>query len=706
MKDRFRAKINAIMADPGTTRRLSIAGLMLGASRVYERLVRARADWYEQGRLKIYRLPCTVISIGNITFGGTGKTPMTLYVAKRLRRLGYKTVILSRGYKGAAEKTGGVVSDGNRLLMTPETAGDEPFMMARFLEDVPVLVGRDRVASGRLAVTEFSPDIILMDDGFQHRRLHRDLDIVLLDSARPLGNAHLIPRGSLREPPDALNRADALVFTRCHGSYSSPESLLSKTLLRKPMFRSRHVPFVCKLVVPAVPSNTSSLELALDHTPDGLKGERIFAFSAIADNNDFHQMLVNLGCRITGTADFCDHHAYTPRDLEQIAENAVQAGARFLVTTQKDFFKLSRNAAWPLPLWILGVLPSFPEETGGFDDFLKSAIEKAVEKEKTPLRILAYLDGRPGHEKQTRGILKALSRLTPIEVDYRSIGPVSASASLRQWLAYLRPKVLSPNKKTVTGHVDLIIGAGARTHIPMLLAKRRTGSPVVTCMSPAALLRSKIDLCFIPEHDLPEPAGNVLPTNGPPNLSEAGSGHVQNRQLILVGGRDEKSHFWETETVIARIQKLIQDAPEKFWAISSSPRTPEETIKRLSALADKNPNLSFYRSRETPPGWIESAYAEHAVVWVTADSISMIYEALSAGCRVGILPVRWKHPGNKFQRSIDNLVRHGLVSVFTPERVAVPPLHPHPLDEASRCAREILKRWWPRRLAVSLAETP
>ena len=384
----------------------------------------------------------------------------------------------------------------------------------------------------------------------------------------------------------------------------------------------------------------------------------------------------------------------------------MKTGARLLVTTQKDFSKLPRNTAWPLPLLVLGVLPSFLDESGGFDDFLKNAIEKAAEKEEAPLQVLAYLDGRPGHEKQTRGILNALSRLTTIDVAYRSIGPLSTADSVRQWLSYLRPKALSDKKEIDSRPFDLIIGTGTHTHIPMLLMKRRTGSPVVTCMGPARSLRRKIDLCLIPGHDLPRPARNILVTNGPPNLSEAGSGHDRNRHLILVGGRDEKSHFWDSEMTIAHIQSLIDDASEVSWTISSSPRTPEETIKRLTALADERPGISFYSSRETPRGWVESAYAKHEVVWVTADSISMIYEALSAGCRVGILPVRWKRSRNKFQQSIDNLVQNGFAVMFTPGRASPPPPAPPPLDEASRCAREILKRWWPRRLAVSLAKTP
>ena len=411
-------------------------------------------------------------------------------------------------------------------------------------------------------------------------------------------------------------------------------------------------------------------------------------------------MLKDMGCRITGTAEFSDHHAWSAPELERIGTQALESGARLLATTQKDFSRLPRDAAWPLPLAVLGVLPFFPEETNDFDEFLKNAVEQAIDKDKAPLSVLAYLDGRAGHEKQTRGILHALSRLTSIDVAYRSVSPLSATTPVNQWSAYLRLKALPGWEGPPTGTVDLIIGTGAHTHIPMYLMKRRTGAPVVTCMSPAAILRKKIDLCFIPRHDRPIRARNVFTTLGPPNLSEAGNIHSPDKHLILVGGRDEKSHFWDTEKTLSQIRSLLSETAGRTWTISSSPRTPVETVARLSELAVATPALSFFRSEETPSGWIETAYAEHAVVWVTADSISMIYEALSAGCRVGILPVRWKHPANKFQRSIDDLVQNGYAVVFADGRPQVsPPIAP-PLDEASRCAREILKRWWPRRLPV------
>jgi len=314
-----------------------------------------------------------VVSIGNITSGGTGKTPMTLYVANRLRSLGYRIAILSRGYKGGAEKKGGIVSDGQTLLMTPRAAGDEPFMMARFLEGVPVLVGRDRVASGRLAVSRFSPDILLLDDGFQHRRLHRDIDIVLLDSSRPFGNRFLLPRGSLREPPDALTRADAIVFTRWIDGLPDPESLMPESVRSRPVFRSRHVPYIDR----RVPSAAGPPQTIERPNPSDLQGVRIFAFSAIAGNKDFHRVLTDLGARMVGAAEFADHHAYSPGELEVICRKAVAADAAILVTTQKDFSKLPQDTAWPMPLVVLGVLPAFIEENR-FADFLINAVKKAM----------------------------------------------------------------------------------------------------------------------------------------------------------------------------------------------------------------------------------------------------------------------------------------------------------------------------------------
>lgn len=376
IRNRLEAKRDALMADPRPARPLSTAGLLQSGAWFFERLIRFRNRCYGKGRFKTHRLPCTVISIGNITTGGTGKTPMTLHVAKFLQSLGYKSAILSRGYKGGAEKNGGVVSDGNRLLMTAKAAGDEPLMMARLLENIPVLVGQDRVASGQLAISRFSPDILLLDDGFQHRRLHRDIDIVLLDSTRPFGNRFLLPRGSLREPPDMLDRADAIVFTRWQNGLPEPASLLPESVRLLPVFRSRNTPYIDQ----RIPSTTGFPRTGKNLDPALLDGTRVFAFSAIANNKDFHRVLSDLGCQTVGTEEFTDHHTYGSRELSHIGRMAGAAGAEVLVTTQKDFPKLPPETVWPLPLVVLGVIPSFVEEENGFDDFLKRSVEKAVNR--------------------------------------------------------------------------------------------------------------------------------------------------------------------------------------------------------------------------------------------------------------------------------------------------------------------------------------
>jgi len=172
--------------------------LLMFLSMLYGFAVKLRTILYDKKIVKSRKLPCAVISIGNLTVGGTGKTPMTIYIAKLLKGLGYQPAVISRGYKGLAENKGGVVSDRQKVILSPEFAGDEPFMMAQNLKEIPVLVGADRFQIGMTAVTQFSLDVIILDDAFQHRRLYRDLDIVLVDDKSLFGNGYLLPRGGPR----------------------------------------------------------------------------------------------------------------------------------------------------------------------------------------------------------------------------------------------------------------------------------------------------------------------------------------------------------------------------------------------------------------------------------------------------------------------------------------------------------------------------
>lgn len=316
----------------------------------------------------------------------------------------------------------------------------------------------------------------------------------------------------------------------------------------------------------------------------------------------------------------------------------------------------------------------------------------------TPLSVACFSDGRPGHEKQSQAVLAALKAMTPLSITHLILSETAGLKRTVQGLGSLftASKGLS---KTVPGSIDLIIGTGTSTHLPMVGLKLRTGAKLVTCMSPGPLLRACFDLCLVPRHDQRLRRKNCFATFGPPCLVPDTDRHDHRKGLILAGGVDVKSHYWDTACLMSQINELISRSPDITWTLSSSPRTPSETVEKMRLMADANNHVVFVSAEETPRGWIESAYEAHAQVWVTADSVSMIYEALTAGCRVGVLPVKWKHAHNKFQNGIDDLKSNGMIAEFDQwinDRVI--PRPSKPLNEAARCAREILIRWWPERL--------
>jgi hypothetical protein len=322
-----------------------------------------------------------------------------------------------------------------------------------------------------------------------------------------------------------------------------------------------------------------------------------------------------------------------------------------------------------------------------------------------PLSIIAYFDGRLGHEKQTHGILQALAQISATNVVHKKV-PVSRASYCKNWAAYLLSSLRSLQGEKFSSPVDLIIGTGTHTHTPILLEKdlraKFSGEKVrtVTCMSPDRLLLHKFDLCCIPVHDDPPPRENVFVTLGPPNPVVFEKRHIPDRGLILVGGLDKKSHRWNSRTVAGQIQTIINNNPSMQWTVSSSPRTPEDTCRELEDMAVSNPQLTFYRSENTSAGWVEEQYALNNTVWVTADSISMVYEALSAGCSVGILPVEWLHRDNKFQKSLNILTEKKMVVDFEAWQAddRLPAQKIKFLNESRRCAEEILRRWWPNRI--------
>ena len=364
--ERLRNRIESVTKDDGQSSPLSIATLLRVLSILYGAVMVIRAHLYKKGFLPSRALPCRVVSIGNINAGGTGKTPMTIFVAQTIKHLGYRVVVISRGYKGRMEHSGGVVSDGRAVFQGPADTGDEPYLMATALTDIPVVVGSDRYQAGMLAIRRFAPDVIVLDDAFQHLQLERDVDLVLLDHQAPLGNGYLLPRGRLREPVSALHRAHAIVFTRCNiGARPHP---LPPQLSHRPAFYSTHIPVIHFV-------HTTD-EIAFEEGTDYsiLKGRKAVAFSGLADNNQFYDSLEQGGCRLVHQFAFGDHHQYCTGDLERIVKKAVAKGANLLITTAKDWVKIQSIYRYSMTVIVVDVRIGWREDPACFHTFLSTAL--------------------------------------------------------------------------------------------------------------------------------------------------------------------------------------------------------------------------------------------------------------------------------------------------------------------------------------------
>lgn len=263
---------------------------------------------YACGLLRVHRLPCRVVCVGNVTVGGTGKTPTVVTLARRLLAAGSRVCVLLRGY-GRAGTAAEVVSDGQDLLLDWRQAGDEAVLLGRLLPGIPIVVGADRVEAGRLALSRFGPDTILLDDGFQHRRLYRDADLVLLDATDPFGGGHLLPRGRLREPLTALRRAHAILLSRA-------DQACGLTGLRRRL--EEMAPGIPQILTRHRPTGIAELAGGVARPPEWLRGRRVLAVSGIANPAAFHRTLTDLGAVLSGALAFPDHHPYGADDLRRV----------------------------------------------------------------------------------------------------------------------------------------------------------------------------------------------------------------------------------------------------------------------------------------------------------------------------------------------------------------------------------------------------
>ena len=315
---------------------------------LYTAGVQFRNILYTRGVIKARRLPCRVISVGNIVVGGTGKTPAVIAIAKHLQRERMRVAILLRGYKRRIREKVTIVSDGENVCASATESGDEAQMMARDLSGVPILVGKCRYLAGQVALERFKVDVLLLDDGFQHRQLARDVDILTIPATHPFGNPEkLLPAGTLREPPSALQRADLILLTHADiPDISTQIKKLIKSLAPNVLvLESIHQPIHCYPLVGDCQRNLlNENRLPRTDTYDikELKGKRVLAVCGIGNPDAFVMTLMRCAVASVELLEFPDHHVYTEIDKQHIYTAFQETGADLIVTTQKDEQKLAR----------------------------------------------------------------------------------------------------------------------------------------------------------------------------------------------------------------------------------------------------------------------------------------------------------------------------------------------------------------------------
>jgi len=306
-------------------------------SGIYGNIMLLRSFLYKKKVIRTRRLPVPVISVGNLSLGGTGKTPHVIEICEFLKKQGFRPVILTRGYGGRAGKGPLIVSDGKEIKAKVSEAGDEPWMIAAKLEGVPVIAGSDRYKCGLFALKRLPVSLFVLDDGFQHLGLEKDLDIVLMDATRPIGSERVFPGGTLREPAIALSRADVLILSKCNEV--NPNKLVTVVEALRPYTKA--APIFQSLyeidridVVFKGPISKAGFSKG-----NSLRG--VFCFCGLARPQSFLELLKQAGAEVKGVLPFADHYEYKKADMVTIGKRARETGSTIVLTTEKDFAKIS-----------------------------------------------------------------------------------------------------------------------------------------------------------------------------------------------------------------------------------------------------------------------------------------------------------------------------------------------------------------------------
>ncbi len=369
MRERFRAwterletfLLEVIVEERRGTREALVRGLLYACSKGFQAAIKTRRFLYNVRILRDSTLGVQVIAVGNLTVGGTGKTPVVEKFARELRDQGRNVAILSRGYRSKPPPfhqwlmnkvllrndttPPRVVSDGKSLLLDSEMAGDEPYMLASNLKDVVVLVDKDRVKSGRYAIAKFGCDTLLLDDGFQYWKLRgRRHDIVLVDRQQPFGTGRLLPRGTLREPPSHLARASTIFITKSDGDTAELRARIAQLNPTAGVIECVHHPLYLEDVFTG-----QRVDL------EWLKGRRVASLSGIAQPESFEESLVRLGGELVYSKRFADHHRFTQQEVLNAINRSKKRQAETIITTQKDAVRFPKIDRRDLPFYFMRV---------------------------------------------------------------------------------------------------------------------------------------------------------------------------------------------------------------------------------------------------------------------------------------------------------------------------------------------------------------
>ena len=357
-----------------------VMGVLYLFSLVYEQLVNIKLLGYRLGISGKDKLDCYVISLGNITVGGTGKTPTAQRLAREIRDLGYRVVILNRGYRSKWHGEIGVVSDGKTLHMDAAEAGDEAYMLAKHLPNVPVLIGAERAVTGKYAIEHFGAEVAILDDGYQHWQLIRDMDILLVDAVNVFGNGHLLPRGTLRESMSHISRADVCLITKVDQAAEGAVNGIRETVHRynadAKIVESIHQP---RCLIPLA-------EWFIDLSSEGvcvesISGKKIMAVSAIGNPASFERTLRDLGAEIIESIRYPDHHEYTVKEMQDVLQQADALGAESIVITEKDAVKIPAEFAktnWNIPIFVICVEVKFQAGAQEFQQELRRRLSEKL----------------------------------------------------------------------------------------------------------------------------------------------------------------------------------------------------------------------------------------------------------------------------------------------------------------------------------------